>query len=153
MSTIDNLIEKKKQYYSLLDKVESTKKNIDDSIKHIGNGIESFQKSYVIEEESADNNILEDVQNNCVSISERLALNIENINSEIKSLDRQINQYYEDVAAAAAAAAAAARAAKQRESKQTNNSSNTKTNTNNSNKNINNNRTSRAKLRDDMLKW
>lgn len=106
MSTIDILTTKKKQYYNLLDKTETTKQHVDDAINHINNGIEMYKKSYTIEDKKADNNVLENIYNNLSDISKRLSENITKINKKISSLNRQINQYYEDAAAAAAAAAA-----------------------------------------------
>ena len=149
MSTIDSLLEKKKQYYNLLDKVEITKKNIDDSIKHIELSIDSFQKSYIVEDKKADNNILETVETNCIAISERLSQNIENINREIHNLDIRIEEYY----AALAAAAAAAAKAQEKGNNDSGGNSNSNGNNNTPGKSSPNNRNNRAKLRDDDLEW
>lgn len=98
MSTIDALLKKRKQYYSLLDRVEMTKKNIDDSITYITYGIDSYQKSYTVDGKIADADIMSSVKDNLSNISNRLSVNIEKINYELSSLGKQIDRYYEDAA-------------------------------------------------------
>lgn len=106
MISIEKLIEERKQYYVLLEKVESAKKHIDDSIKEINSAIENYNKSYMINEKRADNNNLTNVKDSLSATSARLSINIEKINNNISNLGKMIDQYYEDAAALAASSSA-----------------------------------------------
>lgn len=90
---IEQLIEKKRKYNILLDKLDIILKNIHSSIEELNNTIEHYQDSYVIDDEIKDKNTLLDTKDNLNKIIKNLETIKIRINSKINYLDTEINNY------------------------------------------------------------
>lgn len=91
--TAEQLIEKKRKYTNLLDKLDMILKNINNSIEEITNMKKHYQDSYVIDDEIKDKNTLLDTKDNLNKIIKNLETIKIRINSKINYLDTEINNY------------------------------------------------------------
>lgn len=92
--TIEQLIEKKRQYNNLLEKLDIIQKNINNSINEIALGIEHYEGSYTIDEELADKSVLLKVKTNLEEINKRIVTMKYKINSKITNIDSLMDDYY-----------------------------------------------------------
>lgn len=91
---IEQLIEKKKQYNNLLEKLDIIQKNINSTISEITSAIEHYKSSYTIDEELADKSILTKVKVDLEEINKKIVLMKYKINSKIINIGSLMDDYY-----------------------------------------------------------
>lgn len=88
---LEQLIEKKRQYNNLLDKLDIILKNINNSVDEINNMIDHYHDSYIIDEEITDRNVLLNTKENLNKIIKNIETIKIKVNSKIKYLSTEIN--------------------------------------------------------------
>ncbi|MGM9875608.1 MAG: hypothetical protein ACI310_00030 [Bacilli bacterium] len=92
--TIEQLIENKKQYNSLLEKLDIIQKNINNSISEIATATNHYRNSYTIDEELADKKVLLKTNTELNEISKKIEIIKYKINSKIVNINNSVDDYY-----------------------------------------------------------
>lgn len=93
MATIDEILNKKKQYTALFDKLSTIKKNINATVEKCAEGERQYKDGYTINDITADGNNLSSINNNLTAISKKIEVVMNKISIEISKLNKDINNY------------------------------------------------------------
>lgn len=96
--TIEQLIEKKRQYNNLLEKLDVILKNINDSISEINVAIVHYKNSYTIDDDLVDKSVLLKVKVNLNEELKRINASKYRINSKIANVSGLMDDYYNSIA-------------------------------------------------------